>query len=355
MSRHNRTVQGLYGTPTVAGEIGCEIEVEGTRLPGLFIDPDTGKPPSDLRYHWRTHNDASLRANNVGDMTAEYVLREPVDRDALGKVFDYFDKHWKTHKATSYNTYRTSVHVHLNVSQWPMRKVYAFITAYMILEEVLVDFADGGTGYRKGNRFCLRAKDAEYIITSLQQAARQEFRGRFDRRTLKYGALNIAALSQYGSLEFRALRGTVDTSLIRKWISLLLAVKDFSERFETPNQIVQEFSALGPDKFLRAVFGPEVAGELGEDQREVGDQLFDGMRLAQDVAFSTEWVVGEVVPTKTPPSPRDTVSMEDLVHRAIATRDTGGWDITTPHPIFVEPTTDFARTTIRNLAYGRPI
>jgi hypothetical protein len=286
-----RTVFALGGAPK--GEVGIEIEVEGTRLPGMFVDQTTGNIAAQMRYHWRTENDGSLRNLRPGDLSAEYVLREPVDRSALDKVLDYFTKKWEEAGATSYNSYRTSVHVHINVSDWTVRRVYSFLTAYFILEELLTEFADGGTKSRVANRFCLRLKDAEFISNQLQDALKRNMRGRFSEGNLKYGAVNIAALSKYGSLEFRALRGTTDTGLIKTWTKLLLAIKDYSEKFDYPHHIIQEFSERGPDEFIRRILGADADHLVGSTNYR--DKLFDGMRLAQDVAFATNWEAPQAV------------------------------------------------------------
>lgn len=285
-NRYDQTVCRLYGLTPVDGEIGCEIEVEGTRLPHVYANPETGGRDVDMRYHWSTTRDGSLRENNPGDLSAEYVLRAPVNRKDVDKVFDYFDKKWAEAEATSYNSYRTSVHVHLNVGAWPMRRVYSFLAAYCILEEVLVDFADGGTGARRANRFCLRIKDAEQIIDQLQAMVKNDFRGRISRDHLKYGAVNIAALSHYGSLEFRSLRGTVDTKLIRQWIDILLSVKDYAEKFDNPSDVIADFSQEGPEVWASKVLGKHMSVIATVD---FNTKLFDGMRLAQDIGYATNW------------------------------------------------------------------
>jgi hypothetical protein len=287
-NRYDFTVATLFRIPPVAGEIGLEIEVEGTNLPGYHRNEE-GNVAVPMRNHWRIENDGSLRTNNPGDEACEYVLRNPVSRDDLSKALDFFTKKWSDAGATSYDTYRCSVHVHLNVSDWPMRRVYSFLTAWFILEELLVDWADGGTNHRVGNRFCLRAKDAEGIIDRLQQMAKEDFRGRPDRNTLKYGAVNIAALAQYGSLEFRALRGTTDTKLIRTWVDMLLRIKDFAAKYDNPNEIIQDFSGRDPIAWAREVLGDLAESAFQGDLTKATEKLFGGMRLAQDVGYATNW------------------------------------------------------------------
>lgn len=313
---YDKTVSRLFGLPVPKGEIGIEVEVEGTRLPGVYRDTETGNILGNLRYYWSTEGDGSLRSLHPGDLTAEYVLREPAARGDLAKVLDYFAKKWVEAGATTYNSYRTSVHVHLNVADWPMRRVYSFLTTYFILEEVLTEFADGGTKARVANRFCLRAKDAEFILSHLNDALKQGFRHRFDLRTLKYGAVNIAAVSKYGSLEFRALRGTVDTGLIKQWVNILLAVKDFSFKFDNPSDIISVFSQNGPDRFINLVLG-DYADLM--NMADLHNRLYDGMRLAQDVGFATNWQpyveVKEAPPKKVS---LDFVTIDDVEARPFA-------------------------------------
>lgn len=294
MSKQPKTYDKLISTLTGGrirnqdGEIGLEIEVEGQRLPGFVSNHDTGICENPLGRPWRIDQDGSLRRLAPGDMSAEYVLSGAVDRKELEDALNMFKECWIKGGSSSYDSYRTSVHVHLNMQHWPMRKVYSFLTAYVILEDLLIEWADGGTGYRKGNRFCLSTKDAEYIIDRLVDEAKRDWNQGFQQRDLKYGAVNIASLFKYGSLEFRALRGTVDVEVIKTWVTLLTKIKDYAEKFDYPQEIVSQFSSDGAKRFLERVFGTTHAALLA-GTTDPHDAMYSSMRLAQDIAYAVQW------------------------------------------------------------------
>jgi Putative amidoligase enzyme len=289
VSQLDRTVAQQFSRgnwDTKPGEVGIEIEVEGRNLPGVARNEATGGLLASMQYHWRVTADGSLRTNTPGDQAAEYVLREPVVRSDLKKVLDYFATKFTKAGAVAFDSYRTSVHVHVNAQQLPIRHLYSWLTTYFILEETLVNFAGPD---RVGNIFCLRAKDSDAIIQLLVSAcAKGEFyTGAFRANAYKYGAVNLAALHSYGSLEFRALRGTVDTKLINLWIDMLLKIKDFGVKFDDPRDIIMRFSADGPNKFINDVLGYDLARLLITPN--LSDEMFSGMRLAQDVAYAYQW------------------------------------------------------------------
>ena len=117
------TVRELFGTNHTKGEVGLEIEMEGTNL---HIDEDLG--------FWRGEADGSLR----GDESIEYVLRKPVPRNQVAKALDELYVALREQEATIDMTHRTSVHVHINVQQLEVNEVYNFICLYL-LKKVRID------------------------------------------------------------------------------------------------------------------------------------------------------------------------------------------------------------------------
>lgn len=291
MSRPNtydQTVASLMRLTCPTGEIGLEIEVEGRKLPGC-VD-ENGNPFGTLPKAWKVVPDNSLRNMNPGDVSCEYVLREPKSRKDFSSALEALDKALANAEADAYPTYRTSVHVHLNVADWPLRRLWSLLTTYFILEDVLVNFADGGTGYRAGNRFCLRASDSETLIDRLHMIGRNDFTDlRFPREEWKYGAVNLYATKAYGSLEFRSLRGTTDFKLIQKWVDMLLACKDYAAKFDDPREIITQVSELTAMVWAERVLGKETIKELLDFSPNMDQMLVFGLRNAQDVAYSCDW------------------------------------------------------------------
>lgn len=221
------------------GEVGIEIEAEGQHL--RVIDSD----------FWITEKDGSLRGA-FPESAAEYVLRKPIPRGLVGAALDELIECQKD--ATLSFSFRTSVHIHINVGDLTEEQLRCFTYAYALLEEPLINFFGKA---RKANRFCLRIQDAERELLYLQdfyERGLEVLKG-VGGDEIRYSAMNLAALYKYGSLEFRAMRGTLDKGVIQNWISALLAVKDWSIKQETPKQIFDHFQTVGPDAFLMEVLG----------------------------------------------------------------------------------------------------
>jgi hypothetical protein len=100
--------------------------------------------------------------------------------------------------------------------------------------------------------------------------------------------MNVKALGQYGSLEFRALRSTSDMERINKWVELLLCIKDAAKKFADPVDVINSFSLDGQDAFINNVFGgnAELVKGLSDDYQVL---MQAGMRCSPAVAFSVNW------------------------------------------------------------------
>lgn len=251
----------------VSGDLGVEIEVEGNNLP-------------ILERFWNNDVDGSLQ----GPESREYVLKRPMTLDEVRTALDYLDKQYKVNESVVMDTVRAGVHVHVNCQQLTMTQLYNFMTVYLILENVLVAWCGDS---RCGNVFCLRASDAEWIITSIRAAAAgRKFKPIFHTDNLRYASMNLKALGDYGSLEFRAMRGTRDLDLIYTWAETLLGLREFAKTFDNPSEIIREFSVKSPTAFMRNALGNnyEVFSRIGQEK-----MLWEGMRNAQDIAFCADW------------------------------------------------------------------
>lgn len=249
------------------GDVGVEIEVEGKNLP-------------DVAKYWRRELDGSLR----GEENAEYVLSSPLPIGTLPTALKYLKLAYKKSGAVVDDSVRAGVHVHVNVQGMNIVQLYNFITLYLVLEELLVKFC-GPT--REGNLFCLRACDAEFLIVALKMAARTKRFRHLVNDDLRYSSMNVKALGTYGSLEFRAMRGTEDFNLIEQWANMLVHLRESAKHFTDPTDIINGFSEGEAPGFLAQVLGPHAETFLGYPG--VGQALVRGMRLAQDVAFCVDW------------------------------------------------------------------
>lgn len=180
------------------GDIGIELELEGD----FSISSDS--------LYWSWKEEGSLR-NGL-----EFVLRKPVKledmSEALSELQGILDKCHPIHSI------RCSTHIHINVLRLTHKEVYNAILYYFLLEDLLVSTQGP---LREGNLFCLRMSDAEGVTDSIHQSIAQDMGfTNFSMDTHKYGAINLAAVRTFGSLEFRFFR-PLPTPVIDKWARIM--------------------------------------------------------------------------------------------------------------------------------------
>ena len=259
-----------------AGEVGIEIEVEGKNIP----------TQDDLTTWWTVKQDGSLRGES-----AEYVHSDPVTRAHVSASLHYLAQAFTDKGSTVDMSYRTSVHVHINQQTLTMKQLLIEMILYYMYEEVLTDFCGSD---RVGNKFCLRARDAEDVISRIYNSYRNNDYGAMNEEHIKYAAMNINALRRFGSLEFRAMRGTIDPNLITTWVFLLLRLKDAAtdtKLFPDPASVAGLFSQLGVEAFTAAIFQDHaeiISGSEGWQKK-----VFNGMRMAQELAYVSKWMTPE--------------------------------------------------------------
>ena len=257
---------GIQPQYLTKGDVGIEIEVEGRNLP----NPEK---------YWRREQDGSLRGES-----AEYVLAKPMTLDGAQIALKSLALDYKKAGTKADDSVRAGVHVHVNVQSLNIVELYNYMTLYLILEELLVKYC-GPT--RVGNLFCLRSCDADFLIDRIKWAVRNKrFRNLVDDN-LRYASMNVKALGNYGSLEFRAMRSTSDFALIHEWASMLVHLREMAKTFADPTDIINGFSEGEAYGFLNRILGEYAT--IFEDYADIGGALVRGMRIAQDVAFCTNW------------------------------------------------------------------
>lgn len=258
---------------------GIEVELEGVN-----IIPKNKLTFTNITNYWGTHADGSLRKLAPEDECLEYVSRRPFNLKetvaAIDLLFDYLN----SPGVTVHDSYRTSIHVHVNCGMEPLRVIYNFITLCLILDELLV--SQNGD-HRIGNNFCLRAKDAlgqvNSLITSIENG--QCIFGMHSNE--RYASINFASLFKFGSIEFRSLECTTNKARLLYWVNTLGRIKDVSRGFSNPVEIISKYSQQGPVEFLNFILGPFAAKYLKVPEFDV--MLHDGMRIAQDFAYCSDW------------------------------------------------------------------
>lgn len=209
-----------------AGDLGLEIEVEAE---------DT--LPTDVPKPWVAQGDDSLR--NIG---VEYVTDRPIacDSTKYGIIKGLTDK-LKNCKVVE-GSPRTSVHVHVNITEFTPLQLWTAITTYWLLENLLIKYC--GEQDREGNVFCLRLCDSEGIMRYI----REDLRARdgwafstFRQDDVKYASQNLGCISRLGSLEYRGMRGTIDPDIIDRWSTEMYNVVHRSKRFSSPENMLDTF------------------------------------------------------------------------------------------------------------------
>lgn len=244
-------------------DIGIEIEMEGENL----------KHP--IRQYWKGIGDGSLRGASI-----EYVLKTPVRRELTLQRLKYLKKELEEHNSILQPSDRCGVHIHVNCQQLTVNQVINFAIVYLILEDLLVDMCGE---QRVGNLFCLRASDADKIITALRICKQENDLNHIQSSRYRYASINLAAISKFGSVEFRAFQTPKDLLKIQKWIEILLKIKDFSLGFDEAYDIIEGVSFGGPSEFVRNVLGND-ANLVNMVNRE--RLVTEGVRRVQEIAYA---------------------------------------------------------------------
>lgn len=212
---------------------GIEIEVEGRRL------------PEKVKF-FETKNDGSLRGESF-----EYVFNKPLNLSTSIKAIEGLVDAFKDRDTVLDMSYRTSVHVHVNVSNLEKNSISVFLYVTFLLEKILVKYCGD---IREGNRFCLRMVDAEYKLDELARFISGKGFLIDNQNTVKYSAINIHPISTQGSVEFRSMKGTVDVKTLTDWLSALNNIYEYAKRFETIKQVSDHYENIGPEEFGKEAF-----------------------------------------------------------------------------------------------------
>lgn len=254
-----------YDRNVNSARYGIEVEVEGGPWP-------------DAPTNWDAKGDGSLDETGV-----EFVTRQAFGPDKFGLMLGRLDDAFNDAGTELDCGIGCSVHVHMNVQDLTPAQILSIMAAYYIVEDLMVEYAGPN---RAGNLFCLRASDAEEPIWAVVNAVNNnEFPSALHNDDLKYSALNVASLRRFGTLEFRSYGALSETPMeVLPWLNMVHRLREFALGFQTPQQVVSEFSMIGPSEFLKSVFGPELSELLPFNAQA----MRDGMRRAQWLAFRSD-------------------------------------------------------------------
>lgn len=266
-----KDVKTLVGIPKGAyrSELyGVEIEVEGTNLP-TNVDPSI----------WRIEMDGSLKAAEA----YEYVTPAPLSLKGVKASLDYLSAQYSKKRTVVDESIRAGVHVHMNVQDWNIKQVVTFATIYYILEDILMNYCGPD---REGNLFCLRTRDAEFVLFRLLRSLKERNLKYLKDDIIRYSSLNYCSLFKYGSLEFRGMRGTGDLNAIMEWVEIINELREESLKFKDPVEVIGTMSGDGEIGFLNRVL-PTKAHLFKSD--DIEKSIRDTTRRIQMIAFSLDW------------------------------------------------------------------
>jgi len=247
------------------GDIGVEIEVEGNRL------------PTRVQRYWTYTHDGSLNH----DCGLEYVLKNPQSLGSVRCALKHFDYECKRMETQLFDSIRAGVHIHINVQDLTKTELFNFIVLFLVWEEALVRYCGSN---REGNLFCLRTRDAQYLLHSLMDIAANGTLINFYDDDFRYAAMNVKAIIEHGSLEFRSMRSTKETKAIGDFAEMLLSLREKAKTYTDPRDIVNGFSGVTPEQFAKECFGKQAHHLL--TQHDLGETTIRGVRFAQDVAYA---------------------------------------------------------------------
>lgn len=241
---------------------------------GIEVEQET-KEPFELPVvdGWEVHREGSLR-----DFGFEYVLSPPRGKEsALTKYLPELFKWLPTKKLSS--SIRTSIHVHYDVTRYTFADLVTFACVYWLCEPILSEFAGES---RKGNLFCLRAEESNYlqkVIADALKSGNPTYNTLFNENT-RYASLNFASVKKFGSIETRLMRGTADKEEVEFWVNTVDEVRKYALKFSNPREFLDFFFSkeTKAEDFYASVFTEETLGRLKKSCRRDDADLIKSVR-----------------------------------------------------------------------------
>lgn len=255
-------------TNLVSGDVGIEIEVEGTNLP-------------HPKKYWECTTDSSLRGNSM-----EYVLTDPMKRSDYKKSLAYFSRISTISRSDIKSSVRCSIHVHVNVQDLTLIELLNFVCLYLVFEGAMSSWCGPG---RDGNLFCLKSSEADYMTYLLIKAIQSNNFSILNTPDIRYGSMNLTSIFKYGSLEFRSMGTPKKVHISRKtsdWVECLLDLKERSRMFSDPKELMLALRlSEDPLQFVSPKF-KSVFGSV----KGLKNKVDAGILNSSDVCFCSDWI-----------------------------------------------------------------
>lgn len=291
------TIKDYMGMNPQPDGVGIEIELEGEeQLPETVHD-------------WTSVREGSLRGYGI-----EYITNGPVALNnledrlvALKEVLDDYE--------INEDCPRTSVHVHVNHQDRTPTQVWSSMILYWLLENPLTSFCGDG---RVGNLFCLRLKDAEGILkTCKSDISTLGLFSSFRQDHVKYAGQNVGNVRRLGTLEYRSMRGTLDTELITEWSKSLVKIRDRASEFSSPAAMLDHYFGCDRKDFVKSCLTDYVHEHIAEG--DYMDGVDENLARLCGLAYCTDWTKYEKKMDKRYARNTDTRQQNPRVVRRAAT------------------------------------
>jgi hypothetical protein len=267
----NKTVHSTFQPPIKTGDIGIEIEMETNLNP-------VGIPLGVYSDNWKLVGDNSLKGYG-----GEFVFHKPQKpQKAKNLIFD-LKKDLEKNGLEIKPSVRAGVHVHINVQKLTIKQLFRFACYYYLFEDLLTHYCGPN---RVGNLFCLRARDAEYVISLVESCISELSLNKLSSDFIRYSALNFTSLFKFGSLEFRAMETRPDLSGIDDIIDALLIIRGKAMSDESLAGIAEDISFAGPGEWMEKVFGKDLYSKMKYKGCE--EDMFYNFRLIQTLLYKVE-------------------------------------------------------------------
>ncbi len=261
--------------------VGVEIEVENS----------PNSIPRQGRWNgWNIHRDNSLRNGGLEFVTPPSYGRELVE------LLDSFCT--AAVGSGMVGTVRTGTHIHVNVTENDVESLKYIVGVYTIFEPALFRMVGE---WRRWCNFCYSLEDAPGIITPLRTlfstSQAQDLRTTATALELyRYSAINLAALSKYGTIEFRLFPTSFVRSELLLWINLVLCiVRGGEELYKTRVSPLKQLKMVGIYELARQVFG-ENQQAFSSIQGHIKDK---DARSCRSILMSYDEVTTELLSAKT--------------------------------------------------------
>ena len=183
---------------------GCEYEIEDIKGYG------------GIDKHLYIDEDHSLRNNGKEFKSSPQTFESTVEQ------FKFLHQCLKLGPKPF--TDRTSIHVHVNVTNLTLSQARQFVLCYALFEPLFFNYVGE---IRKNSIFCVPLS-----YTYVPETYRLEF-PKMVTNWHKYTALNILCVQQFGTIEFRHMYGTADVDKFKFWLQSIKDLWDFI--YESPD------------------------------------------------------------------------------------------------------------------------